>query len=249
MHVPLYNYAAADTQLASKSLQKTITVTEIVTQTSTRFTFGDSSKVPVAEEGDPETDLGVPEEEETNPKEEEGQEMARILPRHVHVHVPVHLAPMYPDDRRSHEDICAAYWARYKPRPKPWEFHPEYLVRAACARIVYGDGSSVVSYEASNMNESGNDGISQFADEEDTNTGPAWAAARVGFAQAAEEIQEVATVTVQHTVLTDVVVELDTTTTKVSTWTRTRTETVTVFADEGFASVPTGAGVGVFNVA
>jgi len=243
MHVPLYNYAAADTQLASKSLQETMTVTEIVTQTSTRFTFGDESKAPVAEEGDPETDLGVPEEEETNPKEEEGHEKARILPRHVHVHVPVHLAPMYPDDKRSHEDICAAYWARYKPRPKPWEFHPEYLVRAACARIVRGDGSSVVSYEATNMNEFGDNEMGLSVDQD---TGPAWAAARVGFVP--EETPDMATVTVQHTVLTDVVVELDTTTTMVSTWTRTRTEIVTVFADEGFASVPTGAGVGGFNV-
>lgn len=61
-----------------------------------------------------------------------------------------------------------------------------------------------------------------------------------------EEEPEMATVTVHHTVTTDVVVELDTTTMRMSTTTRTMTRTVTVFTDEGLARVDA-TGAGVFN--
>lgn len=226
----MYNYAtaAADVLTQPAPPQETMTVTEIITQTSTRFTFGDDADLDVQEEEEGEG------EGETE-REGEGEPGERLLPRQVH------LAPIHPDDERSHEDICAAYWASYKPRPKPWEFHPEYAIRAACVRLVHGDSpSSEVTSDG--LGQGGNDRMDRSAD---ADTGSAWAAIRVGFAP--EEGPDVATVTVQHTVMADVVVELDTTTTRLSTWTRTRTETVTVFADERF--VPVAAGVGVFNVA
>lgn len=147
-----------------------------------------------------------------------------------------HLAPMRADDDRSHQDICASYWASHKPRPPPWESHPAEIIRAACIRLTRGDSMTSSSFDRWFE---GEDQYYQSAEA----PSPVQAL-RVDAAPATGA--KVATATAHRTVMTVVVAELDTTTTRVSTVTRTVTKTVTAYNDEGLSLATTG--VDSFNV-